>query len=235
MVTSRHGGRWVEHRWLAFGLRAAVLVLPATGALAASFLASRAVARPSDWAGRALWWTGMLALSTAVLVVVDRQARRLIPLAVLLRLSLVFPDRVPSRWGIAMRTGTTNQLRKRIAETEATGATAAEAASWVLALAAALNAHDRRTRGHAERVRGYVALIADEMGLSAPERDKLNWVALLHDIGKLQVRAAVLNKRGPLTASEREEVERHPAIGGRLVAPLAAWLAPWARGVQEHS
>jgi hypothetical protein len=88
MVTSRHGGRWVEHRWLAFGLRAAVLVLPATGALAASFLASRAVARPSDWAGRALWWTGMLALSTAVLVVVDRQARRLIPLAVLLSLRL---------------------------------------------------------------------------------------------------------------------------------------------------
>ena len=69
----------------------------------------------------------------------------------------------------------------------------------------------------------------------APEdRDKLNWAALLHDVGKLHVPAEILNKAGPLSPSEREVVERHPDLGAQLIGPLAGWLGPWARGVQEH-
>ena len=49
----------------------------------------------------------------------------------------------------------------------------------------ALNAHDRLTRGHSDRVRAFTDLIADELDLPDPDRDRLRWSALLHDIGKL--------------------------------------------------
>ncbi|MGC8626121.1 MAG: HD-GYP domain-containing protein [Acidimicrobiales bacterium] len=237
VATSQDEGRWAEHRWLAGLLRVLALLLPVAGAVGASVLASRVVAQPDGWARRTLWWLGMFALSTAVLVAIDRQARKLLPLAVLLKLSLVFPDRVPSRWGVAMRASTTKQLRKAVAQSKAgraPGEVPAEAAARVLALVAALNAHDRQTRGHAERVRGYAALIGKEMGLSACDRDKLNWAALLHDIGKLGISADILNKRGPLDPSERKQIEQHPAMGARLVEPLTEWLGPWARAVWEH-
>jgi putative nucleotidyltransferase with HDIG domain len=136
-----------------------------------------------------------------------------------------------------MRSSTTRQLRRAVAQSKAgvaPGEMPAEAAARVLALLAALNTHDRQTRGHAERVRGYAALIGKEMGLSASDRDKLNWAALLHDIGKLRISAAILNKRGPLDLSERKEIEEHPAMGAELIKPLAEWLGPWARAVQEH-
>ncbi|GEM_PF-4042448 len=145
--------RWAEHGLLAAGVRLTALALPVLSALGASALVSRLVAQPASWYGRGAWWAGMLAVSTLVLVLVDRQARRLLPLAVLLKISLAFPDRVPSRWGIAMRAGTVNQLRKRVAEAQqASDGSVVEAARRVLALVAALTAHDRRTRGHAERV-----------------------------------------------------------------------------------
>jgi len=237
VATSQDEGRWAEHRWLAGLLRVLALLVPVAGAVGASVLVSMLMAQPDGRAQRTVWWLGMFALSTAVLVVIDRQARKLLPLAVLLRLSLAFPDRVPSRWRVAMRSSTTRQLRRAVAQSKAgvaPGEMPAEAAARVLALVAALNTHDRQTRGHAERVRGYAALIGKEMGLSASDRDKLNWAALLHDIGKLRISAAILNKRGPLDLSERKEIEEHPAMGAELIKPLAEWLGPWARAVQEH-
>jgi HD-GYP domain-containing protein (c-di-GMP phosphodiesterase class II) len=70
------------------------------------------------------------------------------------------------------------------------------AAETVLALVAALGAHDRKTRGHSERVRAYTDLLAGALKLPADDRDRLRWSALLHDIGKLEVSAEILNKPG---------------------------------------
>ena len=61
-------------------------------------------------------------------------------------------------------------------------------AQELLGLVAALDNHDARTRGHSDRVRAYSQMIAEEMKLGdAKEVDRLNWAALLHDIGKLEV------------------------------------------------
>ena len=63
----------------------------------------------------------------------------------------------------------------------------ADAAAHIISLLASLAAHDRRTRGHCERVRAYNDLLAEELGLSESDRDRLRWAALIHDIGKLKV------------------------------------------------
>src|SRR5207245_222969 len=78
----------------------------------------------------------------------------------------------------------------------------ATVAADVLVLAAALSAHDVRTRGHSERVRAYSELIAEQLGMSLDERDRLRWASLLHDIGKVSVQPSILNKRGPLDEKE---------------------------------
>ena len=145
------------------------------------------------------WWVVLTGAATFVLVAVDRVARRLLPLAVLFKLSLVFPDRAPSRF----RDST--QLPKRSARSRSVsprskaggaGATPVEAAQELLGLVAALDTHDPLTRGHSDRVRAYAQMIAEEMHLGDDEVDLLNWAALLHDIGKLEVPTEILAKEG---------------------------------------
>ncbi len=230
-------GRWPARRLAALGVQVSALVLPLAAALAASLAASRALPEPRSWIGRTCWWAGLLVLSTVVLVVVDRQGRRLLPLAVLLKLSLVFPDHAPPRFGVALRAGTASQLRRRLEEAKAGGSpgeTMCQAAGRLLELVAALAVHDRETRGHCERVRAYAGMIGQEMGLSADERDKLNWGALLHDIGKIALPSALLNKKGPLTTAELDLVRQHPGTGAVAIGPIAQWLGPWATPVHQH-
>jgi putative nucleotidyltransferase with HDIG domain len=108
------------------------------------------------------------------------------------------------------------------------------AAEKILALAGALNAHDRLTRGHGERVRVLTDLIADELDLPTHDRDRLRWSALLHDIGKLAVHPDILNKPGKLNDDEWEVIKKHPLEGAKLTAPLAGWLGQWANTIAEH-
>lgn len=72
----------------------------------------------------------------------------------------------------------------------------------MLDLVMLLSNHDRMTRGHSERVRAYAQMIGEELGLSETDLAKLNWAALLHDLGKLSVPARLLNKPGRPTDSE---------------------------------
>ena len=104
----------------------------------------------------------------------------------------------------------------------------------MLALVTALSQHDRHTRGHSERVRLFCDLLARELGLSQADAGRLRWAALIHDIGKLEVSAAVLNKAGRLDAGEWSQVRMHPEAGARLARPLAAWLGPWYADIVEH-
>jgi len=149
---------------------------------------------------------------------------------------MIFPDHAPSRFSVAFKAGTTRHLREQLAAAQEHGVAdePARAAERILVLMAGLNAHHRGTRGHSERVRAFNDLIAEELRLPQADRDRLRWAALLHDVGKLEVPARLLDKPGKPTQAEWETLRRHPEVGARMVAPLRAWLGPWAAAVEEH-
>ena len=98
----------------------------------------------------------------------------------------------------------------------------------VMALAAAIDAKDKYTLGHAERVSEYSLAIAKEVKMMRKISFK-NWdsffeelriASLLHDIGKIGVREKVLNKKGLLTPKEREEIEKHPSVGFSILSQV---------------
>jgi hypothetical protein len=230
--------RWRSHPVLGTILSVAAVVVPFAVSIAAAVAVGREMPHRDGLTGQALWWAPVLASSTVVFVGSERLCRRLVPLAALLKMTMLFPDHAPKRLKVAWRAGLTRDLERRSrAETSATGAklsVPASVAEEILALAASLSHHDRKTRGHSERVRAYTDMIADELHLPQADRDRLRWSALLHDVGKLAVHPDVLNKDGKLTEEEWEEIRRHPLEGRRLIAPLASWLGPWSFTIEQH-
>ncbi len=229
-------GRWRARPKVAAAVGVGVVVAPIACSVLAAEGFRHLVALPSSTTDRIGWWLALVVVSTAVFVVCERLARRAAPLTVLLKMGMAFPGRAPKRLSVARRSWTTRDLDRRVHEAQALGVSdePTKAAEHIVALAATLSAHDRMTRGHAERVRAVTDLIAEELRLSEDDRDKLRWSALLHDIGKLAVHADVLNKNGQLTDAEWEIMRRHPLEGAKLTAPLAGWLGPWANTVAEH-
>jgi putative two-component system response regulator len=92
--------------------------------------------------------------------------------------------------------------------------------SAIDSLVRTLEARDPYTSGHSLRVRDYVLRLADVIGLERRLRRQLGLAAKLHDIGKVGMPEAILNKRGPLTADEMDIVKKHPVIGERILTPI---------------
>ncbi|HEX9411793.1 MAG TPA: HD-GYP domain-containing protein [Actinomycetota bacterium] len=228
--------RWRARPILAAGLRILVLIVPALLALAVTASVHPFIPLPRTWPGRMAWWCGLLGLGLIVATVVERLVRRMLPLVMLLKLAMLFPDRAPSRFAVAREAGSVRRLRSRLAALDADPDAEQEtlSAERILALAMALQSHDRRTRGHSERVRVFTDLLAEEMKLPPEDRDRLRWSALLHDIGKLTVAARILNKPGKLDEHEWDVIRGHPAEGARIAGPLLEWLGPWAGAIAEH-
>lgn len=88
------------------------------------------------------------------------------------------------------------------------------------ALVSAIDAKDTHTRGHSVRVAEIARRIGRAMGLSSEDLEHLHYGALLHDVGKIGIRDAVLTKPGRLTSEEMEEMRRHPAIGVNIFKRL---------------
>ena len=229
-------GRWRSRPVLSALVRALAFAIPVAASVAAAVALSRVLPRPGGGAAVVAWWAAVVACSTVVLMAVDRLARRLLPLAALLKLSMLFPDRAPDRFWVAFRAGTVGNLQQRLQEAREHGFAdePARAAARILTLVGALTAHDRRTRGHSERVRAFNELLAEEMHLTQYDRDRLRWAALLHDIGKLHTSPRILNKPDTPSIGEWEVLRRHPEDGARIIAPLRKWLGPWAVTVEEH-
>ncbi len=72
------------------------------------------------------------------------------------------------------------------------------------------------------------------MGLDAEFRAKLRWGALLHDMGKLSVPPEILNKVGRPSDEEWALLQKHPAEGARMLAPLAEWLGDAVHAAGQH-
>jgi putative nucleotidyltransferase with HDIG domain len=103
----------------------------------------------------------------------------------------------------------------------------------IRALAATLDARDEYTAGHSERVSEISVRIARQMRLDETAIEIIRFGALLHDIGKVGVSDEILRKPGPLTAEEREQIQRHPALGARILRQVA-FLAPYLPIVELH-
>lgn len=224
--------RWRSRRGVAILIRGVVLLAPVAVSVAASFVVTRVIPAPHALGARLAWLAFVVLLCGLLAWPARRQLRRLLPLAALLELSILFPGEAPTRWKVAREAGSIKHL-----ELLAEGVPDSEpvqAATTILALVASLARHDRVTRGHSDRVRVFTDMITAEMGLPRADCDRLRWAALIHDIGKLEVPAKLLRKPGKPTADEWESLRLHPEVGARLAAPLAGWLGEHAAVVVQH-
>ena len=100
------------------------------------------------------------------------------------------------------------------------------------ALALAVDAKDSYTRSHCQTVSQLCAVIAAELGLEGERVARIRLAGLLHDVGKIGVPDAILNKPAALTDAEFEVMKRHSLLGGDIVE--AAEMHDEARWVRHH-
>lgn len=85
-------------------------------------------------------------------------------------------------------------------------------AGFIDTLAASIDARDKITLGHSNRVKLYSELIAKQIGLNKDVTEIISKAAMLHDIGKIGIKDAVLQKKGALTKEEYEHIKEHVKI-----------------------
>lgn len=85
---------------------------------------------------------------------------------------------------------------------------------------ATLHEKNPREEQHSHRVAVLCERLGREIGMSADEVKELKTVGLLHDIGKIAINEEILNKNGRLTEAEREEINKHPEIGYRILSTV---------------
>ncbi len=234
--TAPSSGQWQGRPWLSRVLRLLIFLVPISLSIAFPLVMAHVFPPQRLGMNKWVWWVLVAMASTMVLLVVDRLARRLLPLTVLLRLTLVFPDQAPSRFGLAMRRGTTKQLERfvKLGAERDQRSVELNSAEIMLELLAALGLHDRLTRGHCERVRAYTDLVIKELHIPEHDANLLRWSSLLHDVGKLKVPTEILTSDRRPTDEEWKVLATHPAQGMALTEALADWLGPWRRTIGEH-
>ena len=104
---------------------------------------------------------------------------------------------------------------------------------FVGSMAQALDARDAYTAGHSRRVSEYACAIGKAIGLSTHEIETIRVGALLHDLGKIGISDAVLQKPGKLTSEEETLIRRHPVIGRRILEKVHG-MEPYLAMVELH-
>ena len=105
--------------------------------------------------------------------------------------------------------------------------------STLSTLALAIDARDRNTHGHIQRVQRYSRAIAEGMHLDEREIKAIAAAALLHDIGKLAIPEYILNKTGPLTPEEMKKMRLHPRLGAEIISNIK-FPYPVADSIMAH-
>ena len=91
----------------------------------------------------------------------------------------------------------------------------------VQALAASVDAKDRYTHGHSSRVAEYSREIARRAGYTEAEQDAVYMMGLLHDVGKIGVPDAIINKPGRLSDEEFSSIKTHPVVGSEILKKIS--------------
>jgi len=105
--------------------------------------------------------------------------------------------------------------------------------STVTSLVRAVDAKDRYTRGHSERVMKYALAIGKEMNLDKETYENLRLSSLLHDIGKIGIKESVLDKPGRLSRAEKNQIIGHPSIGTKIVESIDDFHNI-IKGIRDH-
>lgn len=88
------------------------------------------------------------------------------------------------------------------------------------ALVTAIDAKDEYSHGHSMRVAEYAREIARAMGKSEEECQKVYYAGLLHDVGKIGISDAIINKKGKLTPEEYEQIKKHPEMSNQILSSI---------------
>lgn len=105
--------------------------------------------------------------------------------------------------------------------------------STIKTLSQTLDAKDSYTGGHSLRVGELVKEIGEEMGIKGERLEGLEYVAILHDIGKISIPETVLNKPGKLTEEEYNQIKEHPQIGQRIIEDVE-FLSDFSHVIRHH-
>lgn len=104
---------------------------------------------------------------------------------------------------------------------------------FIDAMIQALEERDSFHSGHSRRVTRYSLAIAEELGVTGQEREDLRRAAVFHDLGKIGVRDAVLNKPGKLTDEEYGEIALHPEKAVRILELIPPFI-PLLPAILHH-
>jgi putative nucleotidyltransferase with HDIG domain len=104
----------------------------------------------------------------------------------------------------------------------------------LIALARTIDAKSPWTAGHSERAAELALKIGRTMKLEKEALDHLHRGALLHDIGKIAIPPAILDKTGRLSESEMQVMQEHPSIGARILEPIGAYIKSIPVVSQHH-
>lgn len=106
--------------------------------------------------------------------------------------------------------------------------------NMVKSLVFAIEAKDRYTRGHSERVSTYCMLMGARLGLGKKEYEELKWSSILHDIGKIGIPESILNKKDQLTGAEFEIIKNHPVKGSKILKPIEYFTGSLPGIIHHH-
>lgn len=106
-------------------------------------------------------------------------------------------------------------------------------AQTILALSSAVEAKDRYTNGHSIRVAAYAKEIVRRMGWNEDEQQKVYYAGLLHDVGKIRIADAIINKNGKLTNEEYEEIKLH-TLSGYYILKEISMISDFAIAARWH-
>jgi len=103
----------------------------------------------------------------------------------------------------------------------------------IRAIANSVEARDPYTKGHSNRVGQIARAVAKELDWSDDEIKLIDWGGMLHDVGKIGINDAILNKPGKLNEEEYKAIKLHPSIGAKIVKGIS-FLEPVAPYILEH-
>lgn len=96
-----------------------------------------------------------------------------------------------------------------------------------------IDTKDEYTKGHSVRVAIYSEMIAKKMGMSEYDQERIYYIGLLHDIGKVGIPVSILTKPGRLTDEEFEIIKKHPHLGAGIMKDFSS-IPGVVNGIRYH-